>query len=133
MNEKHFELTENFKINIFWIKLFQIKCTKKILFAEVGDLGGWIESEKNISGDAWVYGDAQVYGNADYCCFQSFGSTNRITTVFREESNKLKIVCGCFSGTLEEFTEQVKETHGDNKFSKEYFAIIEVIKILFEL
>ena len=38
-----------------------------------GDLGGYIESEKNlshvsgnawVSGDAWVYGNALVYGNA---------------------------------------------------------------------
>ena len=29
-------------------------------------LGGWIESEKNLSheGSCWVYGDAQVYGDA---------------------------------------------------------------------
>ena len=32
-----------------------------------GDVGGWIESESNLSqvyGDAWVYGNAQVSGNA---------------------------------------------------------------------
>ena len=31
-----------------------------------GDIGGWIESENNLSmyGNAWVYGDAEVYGNA---------------------------------------------------------------------
>lgn len=31
-----------------------------------GELGGWLESEANLSqeGDAWVYGNAQVYGNA---------------------------------------------------------------------
>jgi len=31
-----------------------------------GDLGGYVESEKNLSqdGDAWVYGNARVYGNA---------------------------------------------------------------------
>ena len=31
-----------------------------------GDVGGWVEDEKNLShyGDAWVYGNAQVYGNA---------------------------------------------------------------------
>ena len=37
-----------------------------------GDLGGYIEDEKNlshsgdawVSGNAWVYGDARVYGNA---------------------------------------------------------------------
>ena len=39
---------------------------------KVGNLGGWVESEKNLSqggdcwvGDeAWVYGDAQVFGDA---------------------------------------------------------------------
>ena len=31
-----------------------------------GELGGYIEKEKNLSqeGDAWVSGDARVYGNA---------------------------------------------------------------------
>lgn len=31
---------------------------------KVGDLGGWIEREDNLVGNAWVYGNAQVYGNA---------------------------------------------------------------------
>ena len=32
----------------------------------VGDVGGYIESERNLAhlGNAWVAGDAQVYGNA---------------------------------------------------------------------
>ena len=30
----------------------------------VGDVGGWIESESNLSGNAWVFGDAWVSGNA---------------------------------------------------------------------
>ena len=46
--EKYYELTDNFKINFLGVKVFQIKCTKKIRFAEVGDLGGWIENEKNV-------------------------------------------------------------------------------------
>ena len=31
-----------------------------------GDIGGWIESENNLSayGNAWVYGNAEVYDNA---------------------------------------------------------------------
>ena len=31
-----------------------------------GDIGGWIESENNlsVSGNAWVYGNAKVYDNA---------------------------------------------------------------------
>ena len=33
----------------------------------VGDVGGYVESEKNlsqVSGNAWVYGNARVYGDA---------------------------------------------------------------------
>lgn len=36
--EKHFELTETFKINAFGIKLFQIKCTRKVQGIEIGTL-----------------------------------------------------------------------------------------------
>ena len=64
--EKKFELTDNFVINAFGIKLFQIKCTKSFKYANEGDLGGYVEKEDNLSqyGDAWVSGDAQVSGDA---------------------------------------------------------------------
>ena len=62
--DKHFELTDKFIINAFGIKLLQIKCTRKIKHADVGDLGGYIEKEDNLSGDAWVSGNAQVSGDA---------------------------------------------------------------------
>ena len=29
-----------------------------------GDMGGWVESTDNLSGDAWVFGDARVFGAA---------------------------------------------------------------------
>jgi len=66
----HYELTEEFKINALGVKLFRIRATKKSKYADIGDLGGWIESAylKNgnarVYGDAWVYGDAEVSGNA---------------------------------------------------------------------
>ena len=69
-----YRLTENFKVNIFGAKLFQIECTTAIESkgVQVGNLGGYIEAEKNLSqegnawvyGDAWVSGDAEVYGDA---------------------------------------------------------------------
>lgn len=125
--EKNYELTETFKELLDGIKLFQIKCIKDFQYAKKGDLGGWIEHEKNLSGNA------QIYGDADYCCFQSFGSVNRTTTVFKEANGKIKIICGCFNGTIDEFKNQVLQTHKENKFAKEYLAIIEVIKIKFEI
>ena len=69
----------------------------------------------------------------DYAYFQSFGSAGRNTTAFREKENKIKISCGCFSGSIEEFEKKVEKTHGDSKFGREYKAIINVIRIKFDL
>ena len=46
--------------------LHRIVCVTAFASVAVGDTGGWVESEKNLSqsGDAWVSGDAKVYGNA---------------------------------------------------------------------
>jgi predicted acyltransferase (DUF342 family) len=63
-----YKLTENFKVNAFGVKLFQIECVTEIKSKRirVGDLGGWIEAEKNLSqeGDSWVFDNAQVFGSA---------------------------------------------------------------------
>lgn len=95
--EKKFELTDNFIINAFGVKLFQIKCTKSFKYAKEGDLGGYVEKDENldqesdawvsgnaeVSGDAWVSGNARVYGYAEidnnnkHCGFDCFGSANR--------------------------------------------------------
>ncbi len=60
---KHFILTDEFKINESGVKLFRIKCTKTIPGVSVGDLGGFIESYDNLSDNAWVFGDAEVCDN----------------------------------------------------------------------
>ncbi|HAO29152.1 MAG TPA: hypothetical protein DCQ68_18860, partial [Chryseobacterium indologenes] len=80
-----------------------------------------------------VFGNAETKSNNDYCCFQNFGSANRTTTFFKEKDNKIKVRCGCFSGSIEEFEKEVRKTHGEGKNAKEYFSIIEVVKIKFGL
>ena len=49
--------------------LHRIRAMRNFGVVRAGDLGGWIESEDNLShdGNAWVYGDALVYGNARVC------------------------------------------------------------------
>jgi hypothetical protein len=49
-------------------------------------------------------------------------------TTFYWNNEKEQIVCGCFKGTLLEFEEKIKETHGDNEFAQGYFKWIEAIK-----
>ena len=144
-------------INIFGKTLYRIECVIDCKWAKAGDKGGWLEKEDNLSGNAWVSGDAEVSddarvsgnawvsgnarvsddawvsGSADYCCLQSFGSCDRTTSVFRQKDGTLRVRCGCFDGNLSEFAAKVAETHGDNKFGKEYRAMIELIKIRFGL
>lgn len=81
----------------------------------------------------WIHCDAQISSNADYICFKGFGSENRNTTMFRTRNGDICVCCGCFEGSLKEFEEKVKETHGNTKYAKEYLACVEVAKIHFEI
>nr|DAZ31953.1 MAG TPA: hypothetical protein [Caudoviricetes sp.] len=53
------------------------------------------------------------------------------TTAFRCKNSDIKISCGCFFGTIEDFAEAVKSKHSDSKFGKEYNLVIELIKVHF--
>lgn len=66
---KKFELTTEYKINIFGKKLYRIKALVDFGTVKAGDLGGFIEKEDNVSmyGNAWVYDDAEVYDDAKVC------------------------------------------------------------------
>lgn len=149
---KKFELTTD-RIEENGTALYRIKALIDFGDVKASDLGGYVEKEENLSqsgsarvygnalvcDDAWVSNNAQVYGNAwicsnaDYICLKGFGSHNRSTTMFRTKSGNICVSCGCFSGTLQEFESKVKETHGNNKFAREYLALVEVAKIHFEV
>lgn len=61
----HFKLTNETKV-FFGVTCYRIQATKNLPKYNItkGDLGGFVEKETNISGDAWVSGNASVYGNA---------------------------------------------------------------------
>ena len=83
-----------------------------------------------VSGDAWLSGDAWVYKKSHIITFSGFGSLARTTTAFKTEAS-FHISCGCFKGTLEEFRAAISETHGDNKFGREYKLIAYLIELHF--
>ena len=83
-----------------------------------------------VSGDAWLSGDAWVYKKSHIITFSGFGSLARTTTAFKTEAS-FHISCGCFKGTLEEFRAAISETHGDNKFGREYKLIADLIELHF--
>lgn len=63
---KTFKIREDLFVEEFGRKLFRIEAVVDIESQNVkrGDIGGYVETEDNLSGDAWVTDDARVYGNA---------------------------------------------------------------------
>ena len=133
--------------------LHRIRATVAFGIVEVGDLGGWIEKEENLSheGKAWVcgnaevWGDAKVWGNAkvwgDAEVFSAshvlvigaIGSRNDFTTFYRDKDNEITVKCGCFLGKIDRFLEKVTQTHGDSKYALVYRAAVEVAKLQIDL
>ena len=66
--EKKYEFTGETK-EVEGHTLHRIRAVRSFGSVKKGDLGGWIESENNLShmGDCWVSGDALVYGEARVC------------------------------------------------------------------
>ena len=164
---KKYELTTNTIVHN-GRTLYQIKALKNFGIIREGDLGGYIESEKNLSqegsawvsddawvGDnAWVGDDARVSGNArvrdnawvrgnarvrdnarvsrnaDYTTIKGFGTEYRNTTFFRCKDGNVRVVCGCFYGTIDEFREQVKRTR-TGKIAEEYLMIADLMEFHF--
>ena len=133
---KKYELTSETKV-INGVELHRIKAIEFFGSIEKGDLGGWIESEKNLSqdGDAWVGGDATVFGNAtisgnakvrktaDYIVFKNWWSSGRYFTWTRS-NNKWSV--GCFYGSGEELI--AKAYKDSEKSGREYERVVKYVE-----
>ena len=63
---KKYELTKE-TIKFKGKTLYRIKALKAFNEIEIGDLGGYVESEDNLSQEdnCWIYGDAKVFDKAE--------------------------------------------------------------------
>ena len=105
-----------------------------------GDAKAWgntnVCGNAEVYGDTKVYGDAKVWGNANVCenadrlWITGLGTQGRTTTAFRCTDSIVRIKCGCFYGTLEEFKKQVTKTR-TGKVQAEYLKFAELIEIYF--
>ena len=153
---KKFEFTGETKtISLFFrtATLHRIRAVAEFGLVKVGDLGGWIEKEENLSheGKAWVCGDAKVCGDAEVCgdakvwgnakvfsvshvlVIGAIGSRDDFTTFFRDKDNEITVKCGCFLGKIDKFLEKVTQTHGDSKYALVYRAAVEVARLQIDL
>ena len=153
---KKYELTDE-TMTVDGVTYHRIRACKDFdvqgYHVKAGDLGGYVESERNIdqdgngwisglaliSGNARVRGDAVIGGNArvsksdHIIVIGPIGSRNDYTTFCRSKDNDITVKCGCFNGNISEFLEEVNETHGDNKYAAEYRAAAELAKIHIDL
>jgi len=66
MNNKKYELTDETKETRGRV-VYRIRALKDFGNVKVGELGGWVEGEENLSqeGNCWIYNNAEVYGDAE--------------------------------------------------------------------
>ena len=99
----------------------------------------WISGNAKVYGDARVSGNARVFGNAEVFNTRHFfvqgpiGSRDGYVTFYRTKDDTVGVRCGCFSGSLQKFVNQVEETHGGSRYEKEYKLAAELAKVCIRL
>ena len=146
MEQKKYEFTGE-TMDFFGRTLHRIRSLRAFSDINVGDIGGWIEKEENLShnnnaqvcGKVWVggrtrlCGDARIFNNHHYWTSPRIGSRNDITTFYRSKDRRIMVVCGCCHTDIEDFARRVKETHGDNQHARDYERAIQMAKIWIDL
>jgi len=61
-----------------------------------------------------------------------FGSENRTTYFFGLDDGGIGVRCGCFAGSLDQWIDKVKKTHGDSLLGQAYLSLVEPVKIMME-
>ena len=74
----------------------------------------------------------KINNSTDILIVGRIGSRNDYTAIFRTDKGVF-VSCGCFRGTLDKFESEVKKTHKGNKHERDYLALIQFVKIKFEL
>ncbi|EAA2042819.1 hypothetical protein DSF28_22555, partial [Salmonella enterica subsp. enterica serovar Enteritidis] len=75
-----------------------------------------------------VYGEARVSGDAHYITIGPIGSEGGVLTAFKQGDNSILVSRGCFSGTIDEFAEAVRNRHGETGYAAEYEIVIKLIE-----
>ena len=93
----------------------------------------WVYGEARVSGNAWAYGNAEVFNTRHFFVQGPIGSRDGYVTFYRTKDDTVEVRCGCFSGSLQEFVNQVEETHGGSRYEKEYKLAAELAKVCIRL
>ena len=98
-----------------------IKDTLEEAIKSGANLGG-----ANLGGE-W----GRLNAASDILIVGPIGSRNDYTNIFHTDKG-IFVRCGCFRGSLNEFSEKAKETHGESKLAKDYLALIDFVKAKYD-
>ena len=123
---------------------FEVYCSfgKRCIFGECCSFGKWCSFGEYCSfGEQCIFGERCSFG--ERCNFEGIGraklgypfaawigagSRKGSKTYFFNLEQGVYVRCGCFSGTLSEFREKVRETHGTDGLAGEYLAIADLVE-----
>ena len=83
----------------------------------------WVSGNARVSGDAQVSGNALIEKTADYLVIGPAKSSGRFTTAHKDSKIGIRVNCGCFSGSVKEFSAAIEKTHKDNKEHLEQYRL----------
>lgn len=101
---------------------------------------GWIGEgarigENAVIGEGAEIGDGAEIGEGaeiksiyDYMTVGGIGSRKGMTTFYRCKDELIRVNCGCFNGTIEEFEKAVHKTHAGTIHERAYMAAIRTAK-----
>lgn len=102
--DRKYELTDE-SILFEGSTLYRIRALMDFGSVRIGDIGGWVESESNLSQDGacWVCGDARVLGNAVVLDNATVSDSvtlegNTVVRDYADISGSLRITEGYFGG-----------------------------------
>ena len=116
-----------------------VDCYAMVYESAVVGGNAMVSVNAGVSGNAIVHGYTRLHANADvfrtnhYLSVSAIGSRFDFVTFYRDAESGIMVSCGCFLGKLEEFKEEVKETHRDNKHAQVYLKACELAKLQLDL
>lgn len=82
-----------------------------------------IHGKTDVSGNARVQGHALLLSHHDYLSIGPAKSSRRFTTAYKDSEIDIRVSCGCFTGTVKEFSDAIEKTHADNKEYLEQYRL----------
>ena len=89
------------------------------LGAHIGQ-NAYIGPDATIGASAYIGGGFTVERTEDHIVLGPALSSDRMTTALRTP-NGVVVFCGCFTGSLAEFRDAIKETHAENEAAREQY------------